>query len=453
MSSPRPLSSVPEARGWPVLGMAPTFLRDPFAYVAAVRQHGTMVRVRFAGTTLLYLFDAGLLGELFGRGHRRFTKGAFAGRGARVFGEGLLLAEGEHWRRQRVRMAPAFRATVVRSFSEAMEGIIAASLDRWRGPELQAETEFMGLTLEIAVRTLFGTATPPAEKQQVARAFTIISEHFASVEGVVLQVPPWLPTPANRRFDRALGELDTVVQRIIDERRRAPEPGDDLLGRLLQGQDDEGTTMSDAQLQDEVRTLLLAGHETTAIGLATALWALSGEWELQERLAQQVRAVTGDAPLRREHLAALPLLEATWKEALRLYPPAPAFFREPAEDVEIGGILVPAGTTIVVPVWQLHREPALYEAPERFWPERWLEEPRPSDTERPRHAYLPFGAGPRICIGMGLAMLEGPLVLGEVLRRFRLTRPPGARLSLVPAVTLRAQEPIRIGLTPRHAPA
>jgi cytochrome P450 len=448
MAAARPLSTVPEARGWPVLGMAPTFLRDPFAYVAAVRKHGPVVRVRFAGTTLLYLFEPALLGELFGRGHRRFTKGAFAGRGARVFGEGLLLAEGEHWRRQRVRMAPAFRSTVVQSFSAAMEGITTACLDRWRGPVIQAATEMMGLTLEIAVRTLFGTATPPAEKQQVARAFTIISNHFASVEGVVLQLPPWVPTPANRRVDRALAELDAVVQRIIDERRRAPEPGADLLGRLLQGRDDDGKTMSDAQLQDEVRTLLLAGHETTAIGLATALWALSGEWELQERLAQQITEVTGDQPLRREHLSALPLLEATWKEALRLYPPAPAFFREPTEDVELGGILVPKGTTIVVPVWQVHREPSLYEAPARFWPERWLD-----GTERPRHAYLPFGAGPRICIGMGLAMLEGPLVLGEVLRRFRLTRPPGARLSLVPAVTLRAQEPIRIGITPRHAPA
>ncbi len=455
--APRPFAALPLARGWPVLGQAPRFLRDPFGYVAHVRSVGRMVRVPFPGAELLYVFDPEALAPLFGRDHRRFTKGAFAGRGARVFGEGLLLAEGEHWRRQRLRMAPAFSRAVVQGFADAIEALVGDHLDGLcpdgdpAGAEVAADAEMMALTLAVAVRTLFGAATPAGDTDRVASAFSTISQYFASVEGVVLPLPAWVPTPGNRRFGRAMVELDGVVQRLIDERRQAAAVpggtlGDDLLGRLLAGQDDDGAGMSDAQLRDEVRTLLLAGHETTAIGLACALWELSdpARTELQDGLAQDVLAVTGGAPLRASQLAELPGLAHAWKEAMRLHPPAPVFFREPVEEVVLGGHRVPAGTTIVVPVWQLHREAALYDEPLRFWPGRWA---RPKD--RPRHGFLPFGAGPRVCIGLQLAMLEGPLILGELLRRFRLVRPPGATLSLTPAVTLRAQAPIRLRLVPR----
>lgn len=452
----RPYADLTGPKGWPLVGMAPAFVRNPFGYVDEVRAFGTMVRVPFAGRHLLYLFDPDALSIVLGPKHRDFPKGEFAARGARVFGEGLLLSHGDHWHRQRRRMAPAFHRQVLMGFSATMEDIIDDHLDAW-GPTpgtLAVEQEMMRLTLEVAVRTLFGTSTPRAEKDRVAKAFSVISAHFASIEGVVLQLPDWLPTPSNRRFDRAMDELDTVVQRIIDDRRASKDRGRDLLGRLLDGQDDDGQGMTDVQLRDEVRTLLLAGHETTAIGLTCGLWALSDptlrmpdQASVQDAIAQQIHGVTGGGPLRAEHLPQLPLLEAAWKETLRLYPPAPAFFRETGEDTVLQGFQVPKGSTMVIPIWQLQREARWYTQPLEFDVQRWLDPD--VVAARPKHAWMPFGAGPRICIGASLAMTEGQLALGEILRRYTLSRAPGAELSLVPAVTLRANAPVLLRFVAR----
>lgn len=259
------------------------------------------------------------------------------------------------------------------------------------------------------------------------------------------------PTPANLRFRKGIGRLDEVIYGFIGERRANGEDTGDLLSMLLRFRDEEGGGMSDKQLRDEVLTLLLAGHETTALALSWTWYLLSLHPRVEARLLEELQEVLGDRAPTVEDLPRLPYAEMVIKESMRLYPPAWGVSREAIGECEIGGYRVPAGTQLLIVLWAMHRDPRYFRDPEAFEPARW----EVGLTKRvPRHAYLPFGAGPRVCIGGSFAMTEAVLLLAAIAKEFRLELvPKHLRVIPQPSTTLRPKGGIRMQLTSRYSNA
>jgi cytochrome P450 len=256
----------------------------------------------------------------------------------------------------------------------------------------------------------------------------------------------YLPLPSSRRYWRAIDRLDRIIYRIIQSHRAEGRDRGDLLSRLLAARDEDGAGMTDRQLRDEVVTLVLAGHETTALVLFYTFYLLSQSPDAEERLAAELRAVL---PNRSPTAADVPNLKYTeWvvREAMRLYPPAWGIAREALADCEIGGYRVPKGTQIFMTQWLVHRDARWFDDPEVFRPERWDND---LIKRLPRCAYFPFGDGPRVCIGNHFAMMEAVLILATIARRYRLSVEPGQTLELLPSITLRPKHGLRMRVRAR----
>jgi cytochrome P450 len=302
------------------------------------------------------------------------------------------------------------------------------------------------LTMEIVAQTLLG-ASVAGHADRVARAMQAIMENFAGLAGLFPWLR-WLPLPGNIRYRRACRDLNAVIYETIARRRAGGPAGDDLLSRLLTARDDDGSQMTDHQLRDELVTLFLAGHETTAIALTFCFYLLAQHPAAEDRLAAELDAVLQGRPPAAGDVPRLRYTEWVVKEAMRLYPPAPGIGREAVQDCEIAGYHVPRGTQLALVQWIVHRDPRWFDEPEVFQPERW-----DNDLARrlPRCAYFPFGDGPRVCIGNQFAMLEAVLVLAAIAQRYRLALVPGHKLELLAAVTLRPKHGLAMVVGERPA--
>jgi cytochrome P450 len=303
----------------------------------------------------------------------------------------------------------------------------------------------MALTQAIIVRTMFSTDLG-ATADIVNRTWPIINRRIGETFWAT-KLETKLPLPANRRFQRALRELDDVVYRIIAERRRQGRDEADLLSMFLSARDEEtGAGMTDRQLRDEVMTMLLAGHETTSLALAWTYYLLSRHPDVEEGIAGEVQRVIGSGRPAFAHLDRLVCTRRAIEESLRLYPPAWGFSRRAQADDEIGGYRVAAGSLVFLIPFVVHRRPALWPDPERFDPERFAPE---REAERPRFAYIPFGGGPRGCIGSQFAMVEAQLIVAAIAQRFRIELVPGQEIRAEPLITLRPSPGVRARLTTR----
>ena len=296
--------------------------------------------------------------------------------------------------------------------------------------------EMMQLTLRVVCRALFGHDVSPRHIDDVGRAMTLFQ---ASLIGLDL-LPSWLPSPRRRRLTRALRALDAMTYSVIAERRqRGGQGATDLLQRLLDAVDDEGDKgkLTEKELRDQLVTLLLAGHETTSHALTWTLCLLSQNPDVERALHAELDAVLGPQPGGRDpgydDLAQLPLTEQVFQESMRLYPPVYTIARQAKEDTEIGGYPVPAGSDVMLWLYMTHHDPRFFPEPQAFRPSRFSPE---EEARRPKLAYLPFGAGPRACIGKVFAMVEGRLLLATLARRFRFELAPGQRVEAQPRITL-----------------
>lgn len=378
-----------------------------------------------------------------------FHKDAFTHDLRRVLGTGLLTSEGEQWRRHRKLLAPSFQRREIAGYAAVMAERAESFVAGHAGMAFDMHGELMHLTLDILVRALFGT-----EVSRAADVATLLDQLMADYVPAVqvwrITLPDWFPVPSRRRLEEVGRKLDTILLDLMAARRSAPSAGgngeakaQDLLSRLMCARDADGN-LSEAAVRDEAMTLFLAGHETTALAVTYALHLLarhSREGAMVER--ELARVLAGRTP-EFDDLPALSYTRAVLDEALRLYPPAWAMGREPLEDTVVAGIHVPKGSQIVLCSWVMHRDARFFPEPERFWPERWLEAAPP-----PRFAYLPFGAGPRICIGNHFALAEATLILATILQRARVELEGPVDLELVPAVTLRPRGPVRLRLALR----
>jgi cytochrome P450 len=305
----------------------------------------------------------------------------------------------------------------------------------------------MSLTQAIIVRTMFSTDLG-ATAEIVNRTWPIVNRRIGETFWAT-RLETRLPLPANRRFRRAMGELEAVVYRIIEDRRRTRRDEHDLLAMLLAARDDEtGAGMTDRQLRDEVMTMLLAGHETTSLALSWTYYVLSQHPEVEQRIADEVDRVIGAERPAFAHCEQLTSTRQVIQESLRLYPPAWGFSRQALGDDELGGYRVPKGSLVFLIPFVIHRRPKLWPEPERFDPDRFAPA---REAERPRFAYIPFGGGPRGCIGNHFAMLEAQLIVAAIAQRYRIELARDQQVRAEPLITLRPVPGIRARICRRQA--
>jgi cytochrome P450 len=420
------------------------FLRDPFDLLEAVPRTADVVVTRMFGTATAVLAHPAPVAELLRDAKGTWIKDRMSQRAADVFGGGLLLSEGDMWKRQRKLLNPGMSSGRFDGYATTMRERTAAAVARWPSEGvIDAAAELSRLTLDVAVRTLFGADVSDTEARRVADAFSAVSDFYASPLALLpFHIPMWLPLPILRRHARAVMDLDAIVHELVRARRSDACYRNDLLSMLLAARDEEGG-LSDREVRDQAVTFLLAGHETTALGLTFAMFELGRDAALRARLLAEADAASADAGP-----DAFPYAAQVFHESLRLYPPAYALSRESVRDVSLGGLPIARGTVVIAPPWTLHRDARWHPEPLAFRPERWT----PAyESALPVGSYLPFGLGQRKCIGSRFAMVEAVILVAGIARAFDWSSVDDALPPLQPAITCRPTRPVRIAVQ-RRAP-
>lgn len=411
------------------------------------REHGEFVRLRIGFIPLLLASSPELAHAILVENEDAFVKSHGLAVFARpLLGNGLLTSEHDVHRGQRKRMAPAFTPSRVASYAGAMIERSERAAGRMLAlGECDLAEESMRATLDIVGKTLFD-ADLAEDASEVGFALTDAMERMMASLVAFPPTPPAIPTPNNRKLRAAVERLDAIVYRLVRDRRLEGRDRRDVLSILL-AEDADGSRMTDLEVRDEAMTLFLAGHETTAAAVAWALLLLAKHPEIRASLERELDEVIGDRPLAHDDLARLRLTEAVLEETMRLYPPAYFLGRRATREVELGGHRLGRNEVVLINVAGIHRNPRVWEDPDRFDPSRFDPVRRKAI---PRHAYLPFGAGPRICIGSQFAMMEGKILLATLVRRLTIAIDPDARLEEEPLITLRPK-PVRARIGRREA--
>lgn len=417
-------------------GAMQDFNRDSLKFLLDVRKFGDVVQTRFGPFRVYFLNHPDVIHHILVEDNQHMFKSRVTKRVLEpVVGNGLFTNDGESWKRQRRLAQPAFHTKRIGAYADIMSDYAAMMVEAWHDEaQLEIDLEMTALTMRIIAKTLFD-ADVSGEEREVGDAITDVLSTVNTRFNRLIPRPDWLPTEENRKFRRDVQRLDVIIQRFIDERRASGEDKGDLLSMLLLALDDDGSGgMTDKQVRDEAMTLFGAGHETTANALTWTLYALSQNPEVEARLHAELDAVLGGRRPTLEDLRRLPYTEMVVKESMRLYPPAWAFSREPNEDVVIDGVPVRKGDTIMVNIFGMHRDARFFPDPERFDPERFSPE---NEKSIPKYAYLPFGGGPRVCIGNAFAMMEARLILATIAQHFTLDVAPGHKVVPERVFTLR----------------
>ncbi|WP_084697884.1 cytochrome P450 [Muricoccus aerilatus] len=451
LARPRP----PEA---PLVGLAylRAIIRNPLDAIPQAAFEQPMLRRRVLGRERLLVMTPDLIERVLLTEAAAFTKSDTMRRAlSPALGEAILTADGERWRRQRRAVAPIFRPDRARAFLTPMLEAAARTRDRWLalppGTELELGHEMMRTTFDIIVETMLSGQGAI----DVARVEAGITEYLAStgwaIALAILGAPAWTPHPGRRRAARARDHLRAELLRLVAERRRLGSGRDDLIAHLLAARDPEsGAAMDDRDIADNLLTFITAGHETTALALTWAFHLLAHHPAEEARLLDEIAAVTRGAPLQPADIPALTRTRQAIQEVLRLYPPAPIIARTAQRATELGGTALEAGTTVLIPVIATHRHRALWEEPDRFDPGRFA----PGAVKaRHRHAWIPFGAGPRTCIGAGFALDEATAILATLLPAVTLRPEPGFDPGLSMRITLRPTRGMPMRVHPRQMAA
>ncbi len=424
--------TIPFIRELPLLGSLPAFMRrDSLSFLLRLAQQGEVCGFHLGPIPILLFTKAEQVQSILVEHASDLSKGRLIHRA--FSGNGLFVSEGAFHRRQRKVMAPVFQLRQIATYAEAMVQYGERIQQEWQdGAVVDLNSHMIALTLSIIGKVLFD-ADVFNEADELGAAMAIENE-YAVRKATSLFLPPlsW-PTPRNLRVRKATQVLQDCMQRMIDERRGSTPLRNDLLSILLQARDEDGKAMSDAQLMDECLTLFGAGHETTSAALTWTWYLLCQHPDVYQKVQHEVESVLQGRPPRYEDLTRLPYCLQVFKETMRLYPPAASILREALHDIEIDGYLVPKGYTIMVSPYILHRTAACFPAPETFDPERFALE---REKQLPRYAYLPFGAGPRICIGTHLALMEGHLLMAALAQRAHFRLVPGQTIAPDPVHNL-----------------
>jgi cytochrome P450 len=441
---------VPFVPGHWVIGVGPQIVRRPLELLTELGRLGDVVRFRLPAMPSVLVNHPELVRRVLHDSKTYDKRMRSYDRMRPLIGDGLVTSEGEHWLRQRRIAQPSFQRSRIQGFGATMVRFAEATRDAWRWPASRGEPvdvvpDMTRLTLGVVCEALFG-GDVPEDTQILARSFGQVVEYLVDRLNVLWSLPPWVPTPDNVRFRRSLAALDAAIGRIIARRHTQAQEGADLLSTMMRARDaDTGEGMSDVQLRDEMKTLLLGGHETTAMTLSWAIALLAQHPDAQDKLRAELAAAIGERSPAAEDLEHTPYLCMVVDEVMRLYPPVFLLARNAARDDELGRCPVPRGTAVFISPWAIHRSPALWDSPGAFWPERFTPE---RAAGRHRYAYLPFIAGPRVCIGNHFALMEARLVLAVLAQRYRFRLAPGSVPTPDPCMTLRPRGDLRVLLEP-----
>jgi len=441
----------PGPRGWPLLGMALQVLRDPLGTLQRIaREYGDIVTIPIVSDTRILLNHPDYIEQVTVIQQSKFHKSKLTKDvTGRLLGEGLLISEGDFWRRQRRLAQPAFQRKRINEYAATMVESAQAHSRKWQdSEERDIAQEMMALTLEIAVRTLFGT-TLPGEAQQVGHSLEFLMRYSLRRARSPFKLPEKWPTPSNRRAEGEIQFLDSLVYRIIDERNKLGNANEhnDLLSLLMAAMDEDGSQMNPKQLRDEIMTLFMAGHETTALTLSWAWYLLSKNPAAETRLHEELRDVLAGSLPTIADLGRLPYLRGVVNEVLRLYPPAYILARTSIAPSTIGGYDLPTGSTIILSQWVTHHDARFFPDPDAFLPERWLDG---LEDRLPAGAYFPFGDGPRRCIGQNFALMEVVLVMATIAQKFQFRLATAQKIVPDPLVTLRPRNGILMRIDARR---
>lgn len=429
-----------------MLGNLLDVIRDPLSFLQQVAYtYGEIAQFSIGPLQVYELSHPDLIHEVLVSKADKFQKEkADKEIFGRLLGQGLLMSDGALWKRQRRLMQPAFHAKRIQAYAQIMVDYTLGLLESWQDRETRdIGQEMMHVTQAIVAKTLFN-AEVSSESAKVSEALTEAQSMVVRQIQLGVPLPEWLPLPMNTRLKKARAVLDEIVLRIIRERRVSGHDAGDLLSMLLLAQDEEdGTGMTDAQVRDEVMTLFLAGHETTATSLTWTLYLLSQHPTVEARLHEELERVLQGQPPTLDALPQLRYTDMVIKESMRLYPPAWLFGRQALEDVEIGGYRIPRDGDVFISPYVMHHHPRYFSDPEHFDPERFSPE---NESAIPKYAYFPFGGGSRVCIGNSFAMMEARLVLATIAQRYCLSLISGQQIAIEPLITIRPKYGMRMQL-------
>jgi cytochrome P450 len=432
--------------------LARRFRQTPLEFTTEIgRTYGDIAYFRMGPLRAYFVNQPRLIREVLVTKHKHFCRPKWITRPlSKIDGNGLVLSDGDFWLRQRRLVQPAFASRRFGPYATATVDYTLEMLKRWSsGASLNIADEMTQLTLRIIAKALFGVELSD-QVAQLGDAVRIISEGFVGEAGNPFHLPDWVPLPAKRRKRWAIQTLDQLVRGIIRERRASGEDRGDLLAMLLLAVDEEGDGrgMTDEQARDEAITLFNAGHDTTAAALAWVWYAVASRRAIEDRLIEEVDTVLAGNPPTLADAGRLPYVEMVIKESLRLYPPTWSLVpREVVEPVEIGGYPIARGSWIYIFPYVTQRDPRFFKDPETFDPERFS--PVRAD-EIPQHAYIPFGGGPRVCIGEKFAMMEMILIVATVLQkaRVKLAADQGT-IEPEPLIAIRPKGGLRVSISRR----
>lgn len=442
----QPVSKLATAR------LALSIIRNPLKALPPEIFNEPAVFTRLGGVMRVHLADPVLIHEALVKNAPMLGKGEDVRRAlGPALGQGLLTADGDHWKWQRQSVAAAFRHEKLLELLPVMIETARRTETRWRSSsiaDIDIGHEMMRTTFDIIVETMmsggYGIDIGRVE-QSITDYLKPTGWTFALA---ILGAPEWLPHPGRRKARASVDYLRTSLATVIAGRRQNPADRTDLVSMLLEAKDPEtGRTMNDREIIDNLLTFITAGHETTALGLAWTFHLLSKNRDVERKIIEEIDTVTAGKPVTADHIASLGYVRQVFSEAMRLYPPAPIITRAALRDFRLGEHDIPAGTILYVPIYAVHRHTALWEEPERFDPSRFEPE---KVKERHRYAYMPFGAGPRVCIGNAFAMMEAVAILAVILQTIHLENKTMASAEPLMRVTLRPRERLMMRITQRQ---
>jgi cytochrome P450 len=440
------LHQLPGPRGNWLFGSLPAMRADMLGFFESCRrEYGDATYFRVGLRRSMLLSHPEDIEQVLVTDNRQFIKNFALSFFLRpLLGNGLLINEGESWLRQRRLIQPTFAKPRLEHYSHAMVELTERMLAGWRnGDERDLAREMMQLTMAVAGKTLLGVDVGDRYRDVVVCLENVMRDFLARFRSPV-PVPFWLPTPGNWWLKRNIRQLDAILQQMIDERRSAiekqGEAGGDFLSLLISARDEsDGQGLSNQQLRDEVMTMFLAGHETTANTLSWTWYLLGQHPEQQQRVWEEVdRVLSGRLPTTAD-IPQLKFCDHVIREAMRLFPPAYVVGRRCQHDCTVGRHFIPAMTNVLMSQWVVHRDERWFSDPHEFQPDRWTPE---FVRGLPKFAYFPFGGGPRACIGRDFAMLEAVLILATMVQKIELRLLDTEPMPILPAVTLRPAKPV-----------
>jgi len=432
----RAIPGLPRMKGHPVLGTLYYLYQDVVNFaLRAAREHGGIVDLGFPAWPIVLVTDPALIEDVLVTRSKLFVKDRGTHELGLVLGQGLVTSEGDLWKKQRRLVQPAFHKERVDAYGRTMVEFTLRYLEGLKpGERRNLHDDLMELTLEIVGKTLMG-ADVRGSAGRVGEALHAIAKRFETMTPGLMSLLLRVPTADNRAFRKGKATLDEVIGEIIATRRAGSIDTGDLLSMLLLARTEEGEAMDEQQVKDEVMTLLLAGHETTALALSWTFVLLGRHPDVEEKLHEHLHDVLGERPPLTADLPRLKYVEAVVRESMRLYPPVWAVGREALEDLELGGHRLPKGTQVWLSMYVVQRDGRYFDDPETFRPERW--ESGELLKSIPKYAYFPFGGGPRLCVGAGFAMQEAELLLATLAQRVRFRLVPEHVIRPRASVTLR----------------